>query len=83
MDCSLPGSSIHGILQQKYRSGLPFPPPRGFPGIGIKLVSPMAPVLAGRLFTIEPTLKPVSYLEILMSMNNEMVCLSVRGIYLI
>ena len=25
MDCSLPGSSIHGILRQEYWSGLPFP----------------------------------------------------------
>ena len=25
MDCSLPGSSIHGILQQQYWSVLPFP----------------------------------------------------------
>ena len=24
MDCSLPGSSLHGILQQEYGSGLPF-----------------------------------------------------------
>ena len=27
MDCSLPGSSVHGIYQQKYWSELPFPPP--------------------------------------------------------
>ena len=27
MDCSLPGSSVHGILQQEYWSGLPFPSP--------------------------------------------------------
>ena len=26
MDCSLPVSSVHGILQAKYWSGLPFPP---------------------------------------------------------
>ena len=25
MDCSSPGSSVHGILQAKYWSGLPFP----------------------------------------------------------
>ena len=30
MDCSLPGSSIYGILQEEYWSGLPFPPPRIF-----------------------------------------------------
>ena len=25
MDCSLPGSSVHGISRQEYSSGLPFP----------------------------------------------------------
>ena len=25
MDCSLPGSSVHGIFQEEYWSGLPFP----------------------------------------------------------
>ena len=28
MDCSLPGSSIHGISQQEYWSRLPFPSPK-------------------------------------------------------
>ena len=27
MDCSSPGSSVHGILQAKNWSGLPFPSP--------------------------------------------------------
>ena len=27
MDCSLPGSSIHGISRQEYWSGLPLPSP--------------------------------------------------------
>jgi len=27
MDCSPPDFSVHGILQQEYWSGLPFPPP--------------------------------------------------------
>ena len=27
MDCSLPGCSVHGILQAEYWSGLPFPSP--------------------------------------------------------
>ena len=30
MDCSLPGSSIHGFSRQEYWSGLPFPSPSGF-----------------------------------------------------
>ena len=28
MDCSPPGSSVHGIFQEEYWSGLPFPTPR-------------------------------------------------------
>ena len=31
MDYSLPGSSVHGILQEEYWSGLPCPPPGIFP----------------------------------------------------
>ena len=27
MDCSLPGSSVHGIFQQEYWSGVPLPSP--------------------------------------------------------
>ena len=37
MDCSLPGSSIHGISQQKYWSGLPFPSPGNLPDSGVEL----------------------------------------------
>ena len=39
MDCSLPGSSVHGILQAKYWSGLPFPSPGDLPNPGIGSVS--------------------------------------------
>ena len=34
------GSSVHGILQQEYWSGLPFPSPRDLPDPGIKPRSP-------------------------------------------
>ena len=34
MDCSPPVSSVHGILQQEYWSGLPFPSPGDLPGPG-------------------------------------------------
>ena len=39
MDRSPPGSSVHGILQQEYWSGLPCPSPGDLPVPGIKLVS--------------------------------------------
>ena len=46
MDCSLPGSSVHGILQEEnYWSGLPFPSPGDLPNPGIKPVSTVAPEL--------------------------------------
>ena len=55
MDCSLPGSSVHGILQARIWSGLPCPPPGGLPNAGIKPVSLMSSALAGRFFTSSAT----------------------------
>ena len=55
MDCSPPGSSVHGISEARILSGLPFPPPGDLPGPGIELGSP---VLAGGFFTTEPPGKP-------------------------
>ena len=40
LDCSLPGSSVHGILQARVLSGLPFPSPEDLPDPGIKPGSP-------------------------------------------
>ena len=34
MNCSPPGSSIHGIFRQEYWSGLPFPSPGDLPDPG-------------------------------------------------
>ena len=41
MDCSTPGSSVHGILQQEYWSGLSCTPPGDLPNPGIKSTSPV------------------------------------------
>ena len=46
--CSPPGSSVHGISQQEYWSGLAFPTPGSLAVLGIETA------LAGRLFTTEP-----------------------------
>ena len=54
MDCSLPGSAVHGILQAKYWSGLPFPPPEDLADPGIEPVSLASPALAGGFLTTEP-----------------------------
>ena len=52
IECSLPGSSVHGSFQAKeYWNGLPFPTPGDIPDLGIKL---MSPALLGGFFTTEP-----------------------------
>ena len=45
VDCGLLGSSVHGILQQEYWSGLSFPSLGDLPDPGIKLTSPKSPSL--------------------------------------
>jgi len=40
MDCSLPGSSVHGILQARILSRLPFPSPGDLSHPGIEPGSP-------------------------------------------
>ena len=54
MNCSLPGSSVHRILQARYWSGLLFPPPGDLPDSRMESVSLMSPALADRFFTVEP-----------------------------
>ena len=46
-----PGSSVHEIFRQEYRSGVPFPTPVYLPHPGIE---PGSPALAGESFTTEP-----------------------------
>ena len=58
LDCSPPGSSVHGIFQGEYWNGLPFPVPEDLPDPGIKPKSLMSPALASRFFTIAPPGKP-------------------------
>ena len=51
MDCILPGSSVHGILQaQEYWSELPFPIPGGLSDPEIQPISLESPALAGGVF---------------------------------
>ena len=51
MDCSPPGSSVHGISRQEYWNGLPFHPLRDLPDPGIE---PLSPALTGGFLTTEP-----------------------------
>ena len=54
-DCTSPGSSVHGILQQEYWSVLPFPSPGDLPDPGIE---PRSPALQVDSFPSEPPRKP-------------------------
>ena len=60
LDCSLPGSSVHVILQEEYWSRLPFPPPGDFPNPGIELASPVSLALQGDSLSAEPVGKAKS-----------------------
>ena len=46
MDCSSPGSSVHGILQARILERLPCPSPEDLPDPGIEPASLMSPALA-------------------------------------
>ena len=52
MDCSPPGSSVHGIFRQESWSGLPFPPPGDLPNPEI---GPVSPVWASGFLTTDAT----------------------------
>ena len=53
MDCSPPGSSVHGLFfRQEYWSRLPLPSPGDLPGPGMEPVSLGSPALAGGFFTL-------------------------------
>ena len=53
--CSLRGSFVHGIFQERVLEWLPFPSPGNLPNPGIKSTSP---ALAGGFFTTAPPGKP-------------------------
>ena len=55
LDCSLPGSSVHGISQERVLDWLPFPPPGDLPDPGTKPTSLPSPALAGWFFTTSAT----------------------------
>ena len=55
MDCNPPGSSVHGILQARYWSGFPWPPPGDLPDPRIEPAFLKLPALASGVFTINAT----------------------------
>ena len=67
MHCSLPGFSVHGILQARILEWVPFLPPGDLPDPGMEPkspVSPASPALAGRFSTTEPPGKPQHELSV-------------------
>ena len=61
MDCSLPGSSVHGISQARMLEWVAISFSWGdLPDQGIE---PTSPALAGRFFTTEPPGKPETLTE--------------------
>ena len=54
MDCSLPGSSVHGILQARMLEWVPLPIPRALPDTEMGSPSPASLTLAGGVFTTGP-----------------------------
>ena len=63
MECSPPGSSVHGIFQARYWSGLPCPPPGGLPDPGIEPESLVSAALQADSLPTESLGKPVSHIE--------------------
>ena len=59
MDCSLPGSSVHGISQSRILEWVAISSPRDLPDPGMEFASLASPALAGGFFTMEPPGKPI------------------------
>ena len=58
MDCCLPGSSVHGILQARILEWVAMPPPGDFPSPGFEPASLASPVLQVDSLPTEPPGKP-------------------------
>ena len=58
MDCSPPGSSVHGISQERILVWIAISSSRDLPDPGSKPTSLVSPELAGGFFTTEPPGKP-------------------------
>ena len=57
-DCSLPGSTIHGIILARILKWVAISSSKGSSNPGIKPTSSVSPELAGGFFTHEPPGKP-------------------------
>ena len=59
VDCSLPGSSVHGILQTRILECVPCPTPENLLDPGIEAATLISLALAGRFFTTDTTWDPI------------------------
>ena len=77
MDCSPPGSSVHGISRQDYWSGLPFPILGNLPNPGIE---PRSPALQTDSLPAEPQRKPTGSVVRLMGPRPWAQCFQCTGL---
>ena len=59
-NCSLPGSSVHGILQARILEWVAISFPGDLPNPGMELLCPVSPALAGGFYITDPSGKPSS-----------------------
>ena len=67
MDCSLPGSSVLGIHQERRLEWVAIPSPGDLPTLGIKPTSLMSPALADGFFTTRATWEALCINKILIN----------------
>ena len=67
INCSLPGSSVHGIFQARIWSGLPFPSTGDLPERGVKLTP-----LISLIFHVISL--PLGHLESLICPHKNAIC---------
>ena len=65
MDCSPPGSSVHGMCQERILEWIAIFSSKNLPDPDVELVSPEFPALMGGFFTLETPWKPSTDVEIL------------------
>ena len=76
IDCSLPGSSVHGILQARILKLIAISFSGDFPDLGTE---PVSPALSCGFFTSESPRKPVAYMESLKGMTAVMESITLGG----
>ena len=70
LDCSPPGSSVHGIFQERILERLIFSLPGDLPDSEIEPISPVSPALGGGFFALSHLGSPVNLLLYLIYQLN-------------